>query len=608
MTVDLSGADPAGLSTPANPAFATFTTTPLVTNVIAGAGTNQTPLSIFALGADTPTTPYLSLAAEASPALFYAGADIVDFTAGETEVFATRAQETLAQWYLAAKPVRIEAGRDIARSGTQLSATQAPGGLQQNVGTDPLAANWTVSGNLLLNNTAQSVSVVSAGRDILDSYFYVGGPGLLEVDAGRNITDLAGRGSIKSLGSLLAGAPISLTGGAGIEVAAGLGAGADYTGFAELYLNPANQADLARPITDPANAGKVQQTYARQLLAWLQQNYGYTGELSGALAYFLNTANVPAANQDAFLRGIFYAELLASGQQYNDPASRFAGSYVRGRQAIDALLPGTNGQMSENGTPAGYDGAITISSAQTVVTGRTYTLDAGVATEHGGDIQVLDPGGQVLLGTSGGVNPGPGTGLITNGSGNVDVFALSNVLLGKSRIFTNAGGNIQIWSAGGDINAGVGARTDVTFTPPVLVYDTSGGIVDSPSAPSTGAGISTQQPLPTIPPGNIDLTAPLGTIDAGEAGVRSSGNINLAALHLADTAGITAQGKTTGIVSAPSISASVAAAAGAAAGAATNAAQDINRPRTQAQEPSVIEVDVSVAPETDEEKRRRHHV
>ena len=616
LAIDLSGADPTGLSTPAKPAFATFAGGanggPLLTNILTGGGTNQSPLSVFAQEADTPTVSYLSPVAQAMPALFYAGSDIVSLTTGETETFPAGAQESLAQWYLAAKPVRIEAGRDIFASGTPLTTGVIPGSIQQNQQPFPIVATmnptYFASGNLFLNATPQSVSVVSAGRDIINSYFYVGGPGLLEVDAGRNITATGGIGSIKSLGSLLAGAPVSLTGGAGIEVAAGLGTGADYTGFADLYLNPANQANLALQITDPANAGKVQETYATSLLAWLQANYGYTGDQAGALPYFLDTANVPAANQDAFLRDVFFNELLASGQQYNNPASRFFGSYVRGRQAIDALLPGNAGQKSAAGTPLGYAGAIALSSTQVTVGSTAYTLDSGIATEHGGDIQVLDPGGQVLLGTSGSTNPGAGTGLITNGSGNIDVFSNGSVLLGKSRIFTNAGGNIQIWSAAGDINAGVGARTDVTFTPPVLVYDNTGGIVDSPAVPTTGAGISTQQPLPFIPPGNIDLTAPVGTIDAGEAGVRSSGNINLAGAIIANGSQFSAGGKTTGIATAPTISASVAAAAGAAAGAATNAAQDISRPRTQAQEPSVIEVDVSVAPETDDEKRRRHHV
>ena len=626
--IDLSGADPQSLSSPNDPAF-TFTQVTLgafrtisnLTNIRVGAGTTQSALALFALAPDTPTVSYLETQAASQPALFYAATgDILNFVTGETLTFQP-GSETLANWYLAAKPVQIEAGRDIVSSGTL--PTQAPSGLQQNQTTESSGGTtYLGSGNLFLNTTPQSVSVVSAGRDILGSYSYVGGPGLLEVDAGRNIDEIGSTngsaqilnfGSIKSLGSLETGAPISLTGGASISVLAGLTSAPDYTAFADLYLNAANQANLALPVTDPSNAGKVQQTYAAQLLAWLQANYGYTGTPEAALGTFLDSAFVPTASQAAFLRTVFYAELLASGQQYNDTASRFDGSYIRGQQAIDTLLPGAAGQGTATtgakaGVPEGYTGAITMASGSVV--GVPGLFDAGVATEHGGDIDVLVPGGEVILGTSGGTAPGGGTGLITNGFGNIDVFAKDSVLLGQSRIFTNAGGNIQIWSAEGDINAGIGARTTIVYSPPVLSYDATGGLVESPAVPTSGAGIATQQPLPSIPAGNIDLTAPQGTIDAGEAGVRSSGNINLAALHLANTAGIVAQGKTTGEVTAPSISASVAQAAGAAAGAATNAAQETLHPRSKAEEvASEIEVEViSIGAGSSEDQRRKRKV
>ncbi len=416
-------------------------------------------------------------------------------------------------------------------------------------------------------------------------------------------------GSIKSLGSLETGAPVSLSGGAGVSILAGIGTGADYAAFAELYLDPANQANLALPITDPANQGKVQQSYSSALLTWLQQNYGYTGTQAGALAYFLSPADVPLASQDAFLRDIFFNELLASGQQYNDPTSRFYRSYVRGRQAITALLPGQNGQTTPTsgaayGDPQGYDGAITMQSG--TIRNVSGLFDAGVATEHGGDIDVIDAGGQVELGTAGEAAPGGGTGLITNGAGNIDVFAKDSVLLGKSRIFTNAGGNIQIWSAEGDINAGIGARTSVVYDPPIISYDDTGGLVETPGVPTSGAGIATEQPLPSIPAGNIDLTAPLGTIDAGEAGVRSSGNLNLAAARLANTAGFSAGGKTTGTASAPSVSLGAIEAAGAAAGAATSSAQSTANNAAQAQQPSIIEVEIlSISAAEDDLTKRR---
>jgi hypothetical protein len=73
--------------------------------------------------------------------------------------------------------------------------------------------------------------------------------------------------------------------------------------------------------------------------------------------------------------------------------------------------------------------------------------------------------------------------------------------------------------------------------------------------PSTGAGIATLSPIPGVPAGSVDLIAPLGTIDAGEAGIRSSGNVNLAALHIVNAANISAQGNVTGVpqIQAPNI-------------------------------------------------------
>ena len=77
--------------------------------------------------------------------------------------------------------------------------------------------------------------------------------------------------------------------------------------------------------------------------------------------------------------------------------------------------------------------------------------------------------------------------------------------------------------------------------------------------PSSGDGIATLNPIPEVPAGDIDLIAPLGTIDAGEAGIRVSGNVNLAALQILNAANILVQGTTTGIptVQAPNTNAAL---------------------------------------------------
>jgi filamentous hemagglutinin family protein len=637
--VDLSGANPAGLSLPTDPAFTSaIGVAGAFTNILKGAETNQSPLALFALEADTPTTNLH--ANDPDPARFYAaGGNVLDFQTGETLSFIGDSGNVAATWYIAAKPVWILASQDIVSSGTRPGADpdSAVFAVQENqVETQDLlplkgpALFEYSSGNLFLNTTSQAISVMSAGRDILSTYAYVGGPGLLEVQAGRNLyqasaLNLAGTsqllafGSIKSLGDdLITGSPISLSNGAGISVLAGVGVnGPDYTAFADKYFDPANQADLTLPLTDPANKGRVQQVYTTQLVAWLAENYGYTGNADGALAAFLA---LPATDQGVFVRQVFFTELNASGAQESDPNSKFYKSYARGRLAIDTLLPST-GTEPVMGDPVGYTGSITMYSG-TVLTGtgtntplkdgdgNTVTFDGGVATLFGGSVQVLDPGGQATFGVPGGPAPGNNSGIVTYGSGDVDIYALDNVLLGKSRIFTTAGGNILIWSSAGDINAGIGAKTTQVYDPPVLVYDELGDITDTPPAISTGAGIATLQPLPDVPAGDISLIAPLGTIDAGEAGIRVSGNLVLAAARVSGTANITVKGTTQGAPTVSVASLGAVEAAGAAAGAATSTAQSQGQRSTDAANAaSVLDVEViSIGGTYDDEQKRRRRL
>ncbi|MGT2492020.1 hypothetical protein ACU4GD_19620 [Cupriavidus basilensis] len=102
-------------------------------------------------------------------------------------------------WYEGGGPVAIRAGRDLVNAGTSLGEYElAPDGARgwympprRGDGTfaeKPTAIeSGSARGNLIVHDNADDVSVVSAGRDIRYSSFYVAGPGLLEVTAGRDL-------------------------------------------------------------------------------------------------------------------------------------------------------------------------------------------------------------------------------------------------------------------------------------------------------------------------------------------------------------------------------------------------------------------------------------
>jgi hypothetical protein len=159
-------------------------------------------------------------------------------------------------------------------------------------------------------------------------------------------------------------------------------------------------------------------------------------------------------------------------------------------------------------------------------------------------------------------------------------------------VLTTFGGDLLIWmSSDGEINAGRGAKSTTIFAPIGIAYDAYGGITLSTTAPSSGAGIATLAPIPEVPPGQVNLVAPAGTIDAGEAGIRASGRVNLAALVITNAANVSArQGVVTSIVIPPSTNLGALAAAAAVSGAAQQTAQkSVLQPPAAA---SVITVEV----------------
>jgi filamentous hemagglutinin len=86
--------------------------------------------------------------------------------------------------------------------------------------------------------------------------------------------------------------------------------------------------------------------------------------------------------------------------------------------------------------------------------------------------------------------------------------------------------------------------------PPVILINSSGTIsLDYGASLAAGSGIRTVQTNPTVPPGNVDLDAPVGTVNAGDAGIGASGNINIAAAHVIGALNINFGGSASGVPS-----------------------------------------------------------
>ncbi|PWR24633.1 filamentous haemagglutinin family protein [Zavarzinia aquatilis] len=239
---------------------------------------------------------------------------------------------------------------------------------------------------------------------------------------------------------------------------------------------------------------------------------------------------------------------------------------------------------------------------------QTGDLDLRLATlqtARGGDIAIFGPGGRVIAGSTvrtseqaarraydGGrlyagnadsanflspfaavieTIPTGLEGVLTLRGGSISSFTDGDFLLNQSRLYTRAGGDIAMWSSNGDLNAGQGPKTTANV-PPVVVKVNQDLFVEEDRAGSTsGAGIAAYPTEEGAEP-NVYLMAPRGTVDAGDAGVRVSGSLFVAAQHVVNADNFQVSGASVGTPVVAVADVGGLAAASAAATAATEAA------------------------------------
>ncbi|MDB6005641.1 MAG: hypothetical protein JWR15_2628, partial [Prosthecobacter sp.] len=457
------------------------------------------------------------------------------------------------------KAARIIAGNDLSDISLYIQNSSASSLTIVAAGRDNIAYNdntvartqTRLTGNALVNSQAAMLGDIQ-----------ISGGGSLEVIAGRNInlgtgaTSVNGTGAgITSIGNgrnpylPFAGANVIVTAGAGAAAVGLGGTTADFTSFIN-YIS-----------TTAAGAR-------------------YLAELATALgvpAVNLNDPALTAEQQKQLALAVFYLALRDAGRDHNDPDSPNAGTYTEGYAAISKLLPTTS-------------------------TGSIQTQTRSIRSKSGGDISILAPAGGLQLASSTIGSALAPPGIITESGGSISIFANNSVDIGVARIFTLRGGDITIWSSIGDIAAGSSSKT-VQSAPPtrVLIDPQSANIATDLAGLATGGGIGVLATVAGVAPGNVDLIAPVGAVDAGDAGIRATGNLNIAATIVLNSANIAVGGTSAGTpaaaaAAAPSLGGQASAASSAGAATSATASQPGGPGSNQsplAQElPSTITVEV----------------
>jgi len=347
--------------------------------------------------------------------------------------------------------------------------------------------------------------------------------------------------------------------GADIIALFGVGNRVNYQGVIDTYI-------------DPANATNVAHNYMAELTTFLCS----TGALNcstgvpAAADVFAKFLNEPTALQHVFIDQVFTAELKNIGNTSSSLYQYYQGNptlYSQTQKAalldgyimINTLFPAASGYTNNLGgslQPVGSGLASALGQANSsgkyavnvlsliqtvdlngaaanfakevptlVQTGDLNLLHATIQTDLGGNVSLLGPGGNVLVGSLA-VEPNSNLklnnlGILTLAGGDINTFSDGNVLVNTSRIFTEQGGDISMWSSNADLDAGRGAKTTASQPPLQVVFDADDYQTTDPAGLVTGAGIGVLQTTSNSADSNLYLLAPRGIVNFGSAGVRA---------------------------------------------------------------------------------------
>lgn len=433
----------------------------------------------------------------------------------------------------------------------------------------------------LQNNRSTDISVIKAGRDVNTQNITVAGPGELLLQAGRNIdltypniTTINTTGNARSTNPIFGNTfasranPALPTDGTSITLQAGLGLGAAVQAYINQYILPTGGG----PVTladDAKRLAEYRKSTADALTAYMQKRNGdNTLSDENALAQF-NALDLEA--KTIFVNRHFNSELVASGRDFE-----IARNHARGEAAIASLFPTLNN-------------------------GDILLFNSKVSTNSGGSIDMLAPGGFINVGVPG---RGGDIGIITEKGGAIRAMADGDFQVNQSKVITQFGSDIAVWSTNGTIDAGRGSKTATSVPERIVQTDAFGNTIIEVRGVAAGSGIRAQSYDPDgpngkekePPKGNVVLIAPI--VDAGEAGIEA-GNLLLVAPVVLNAANIQVQGVASGVpIAATSAIAGVGAGLSpdavnsATQSVANSVAQSANNSFVKPTLPSIISVDV----------------
>jgi Filamentous haemagglutinin family outer membrane protein len=215
-------------------------------------------------------------------------------------------------------------------------------------------------------------------------------------------------------------------------------------------------------------------------------------------------AALPVERRLVFTNRVLADEVRSAGRA----ASSLAGeerdaAYAKAYAAIDTVFPEVGGS-----------GNVLMGSSQ-------------IRTFQGSDITVTTPRGGINVGelsASSSSKDASALGIVTAAGGDISLIVKDSVAVNQSRVFTVGKGDLLMWASEGNLDAGRGAKTVTGAPPPVFRFDENGNFVVDTSGSFSGSGIAVLDAGSTL-----DLYAPKGEINAGDAGIKSLGNAFLGA-------------------------------------------------------------------------------